>query len=257
MASRFQEFLSLHHQKIPLMLGNVWDVPSAKVYEKNGYKAIGTSSAALAQTLGYKDGEEIPFDEYLFMAERIAKSTSLPLSVDMEAGFGDTAEEVAKNISRLAKVGVVGINIEDSKERHGKRALREGAVFRDLLLDICSRLKSDSIDMFINVRCDPFILGHENPVEEAVDRLRLYQETGVHGIFLPCIVKSEDIKAVVAKSTLPINVMCMPDLPDFATLASLGVKRISSGNFIHGTTYADMELRLKSIAKDNSFKSLF
>ncbi|MCB0488207.1 MAG: isocitrate lyase/phosphoenolpyruvate mutase family protein [Cyclobacteriaceae bacterium] len=257
MATRFQEFLDLHHQATPLMLGNVWSVPSAKAYEKCGYKAIGTSSAALAQTLGYEDGEEIPFDEYLFMVERIAKSTSLPLSVDMEAGFGNDAEQIAKNIIRLVGVGVVGINLEDSRMKDGKRALQDKTFFRDLLKSICDRLRSTSTNAFINVRCDPFLIGHEAPVQEAIARIRLYNDTGVHGIFLPCIVKVEDIKAVVAESRLPINVMCMPDLPDFATLASLGVKRISSGNFIHSKVYADMEVLLKSIESEGGFKPLF
>lgn len=257
MATRFPEFLDLHHQSTPLMLGNVWNVPSAKVYEKCGYKAIGTSSAALAQTLGYQDGENIPFDECLFLADRIAKSTSLPLSVDMEAGFGDNAEQIVKNIERLAGVGVVGINLEDSRIKGGERTLQDKAFFKDLLLSVCNKLKSAAVDVFINVRCDSFLIGHEMPVQEAIERIRLYQGTGVHGIFVPCIVKSEDIKAVVAESKLPVNVMCMPDLPDFSTLASLGVKRISSGNFIHSKVYADMESRLKAIEQENSFKPLF
>nr|WP_262706578.1 isocitrate lyase/phosphoenolpyruvate mutase family protein [Chryseobacterium carnipullorum] len=118
-----QRFRALHEQDDPLLIGNVWDAQSARVYEKLGYQAVATSSSAVAFTLGYEDGENMSFDEYFYIIERILKSISIPLSVDLEGGYGQTAEEIVLNISRLANAGVVGINIEDSVIIDGTRRL--------------------------------------------------------------------------------------------------------------------------------------
>src|SRR6187551_164728 len=96
--NQFETFNALHHQSEPLLIGNVWNVQSAKVFEKLKFKAIATSSAAVAETLGYADGEQMSFEEYLFVIRHIMKAVPLPLSVDLEAGYGTTANEVAKNI---------------------------------------------------------------------------------------------------------------------------------------------------------------
>ena len=92
--TKVQKFRHLHSQEKPLLIGNVWNVQSAKIYEKLNFQAIATSSAAIAHSLGYNDGEEMSFSEYLFMIKRILKSTHLPLSVDLEAGYGKTTEEI-------------------------------------------------------------------------------------------------------------------------------------------------------------------
>jgi 2-methylisocitrate lyase-like PEP mutase family enzyme len=94
-----------------LIIGNVWNVQSAKIYEKLNFQAIGTSSAAIAHSLGYEDGEQMPFSDLLFIVERIIKSVPLPLSVDIEFGYGNTATEIAKNKITLEKLGVVGIKL--------------------------------------------------------------------------------------------------------------------------------------------------
>lgn len=107
-------FHELHQNADPLILCNVWDVASAKVAEKSGFQAIGTSSAAIASMLGYEDGEKIKFEELCYFVKKIAKSTSLPLSIDLEAGYSRTPTEIIKHIKILSTYGVVGINIEDS-----------------------------------------------------------------------------------------------------------------------------------------------
>jgi len=97
----YLEFKKLHNQTQPLIIGNVWNVQSAKVYEKLNFQAIGTSSAAIAHSLGYEDGEQMPFSDLLFIVERISKSVTLPLSVDIEFGYGNTATEIANNIRKI------------------------------------------------------------------------------------------------------------------------------------------------------------
>lgn len=112
--TKIQDFKNLHQNEQPLLIGNVWNVQSAKVYEELGFKALATSSSAVANSLGYEDGEQMSFEEYFYLIERIAKSTSILLSVDLESGYGKDAIDIVENISKLSEIGIVGINLEDS-----------------------------------------------------------------------------------------------------------------------------------------------
>lgn len=108
-------FTELHNQNKPLLIANVWDAGSAIAAQEAGYQALGTSSAAIAAMLGYEDGEAMSFDELFYVVTRIKFATHLPLSIDVEAGFGRTASEIATNLKRLVQLGVVGVNLEDSR----------------------------------------------------------------------------------------------------------------------------------------------
>jgi len=252
-------FQSLHQNATPLLLCNVWDVASAKAAEKTGFSAIGTSSAAIASMLGYADGEYMPFSELLFIVKRIAASSKLPLSVDIEAGFSDDPQVTAGYIKALTEVGVVGINIEDSKvaKADGERALIDGNLFSAFLSAITSNLLKDNVAVFINVRTDTFLLGVKDAVNETKKRAELYRVAGADGLFVPCIVDNQAIATVIKSTTMPVNVMCMPDLPAFNELKLLGVKRISMGNFIFDVLQDDLSARLNRIIKANSFKPVF
>lgn len=252
-----QRFRELHQQDEPLLIGNVWNVQSARAYEKLGYQAVATSSSAVAFSLGYEDGENMSFDEYLYIVERILKSITIPLSVDLEGGYGKTVEEIVSNISRLVEAGVVGINIEDSVIIDGTRKLLGTQDFYEKLNAVILKLKERYIDIFINVRIDPFLLGVEDPIEETINRMKIIEEVGADGIFVPCITEVYDIENVIETSKLPFSVMCMPGLPDFKTLKRLGVKRISSGNFLNGYIYGQLETALKAIGEAGSFSPIF
>ena len=257
MKNRYEEFLKLHHASEPLLIGNVWNVQSAKVFEQGGLKAVATSSAAVAEGIGYGDGQEMGLEAYLFIIKRIAATTSLPLSVDFEAGYGTTSEEIALNMIKLHELGVVGINIEDSVVSQGKRSILSADVFAKKLDGIVKRLKREHIEMFINVRSDTFLLGLTNALEESLVRIEAYQDTGIQGLFFPCIVSIEDISKVTKKTSLPVNVMCMPGLPDFKALKDAGVKRISMGPFLNKSVYRSMAASLEKVVTEGSFKSLF
>jgi 2-methylisocitrate lyase-like PEP mutase family enzyme len=257
MNSAAQQFRELHQQQEPLLLGNVWDAKSAMIYENLRFKAIGTSSAAASEALGYSDGENMPFEEYFFVIKRIKASTTLPFSVDMEGGYGDTPQQVIKNIKLLASIGIAGINIEDSSICDGERRIMPAEVFAGKLKKITQRLQNENVDIFVNVRCDAFLLALPNAKDEAIRRMNLYEKAGADGIFLPCITDTSDIRAIVNISSLPLNVMCMPDLPGFSTLQSLGVKRISMGNFVNNAAYKRMEELSGSIVENDSFSTLF
>lgn len=249
-------FNQLHQQASPLLIANVWDAPSAKAAEKLNCQAIGTSSSAVAALLGYKDGEEMTFAELTYIVKRIAHSSSLPLSVDLEGGYSRRPEEIADHIKQLADIGVVGINIEDSIVGQG-RVQMEAEVFATKLSKVKEILEKDQCDIFINLRTDAFLLGLPNAVETTKQRIQLYERAGANGIFTPCIVNSSDIEAIVNCTDLPINVMCMPKLPDFETLHQLGVSRISMGNFLFGKMYGQYEKILGEVVGQKSFSPVF
>lgn len=252
----FETFLQLHQLPTPLLIGNIWDVQTAKTFQQSGFRAIGTSSAAVANSFGYEDGEQIPFDLIVQLAKRVVEVVSIPLSVDMEGGFGRTIAAISENIERLHDVGVVGVNIEDSLP--GKlRSLQATEAFAKTLEGIANTLSKKNAHVFINVRTDGFLQGLPLALSETLQRIKVYESTGVHGIFVPCITNPGEIAAVVIATKLPINVMCMPQLSSFAELQQLGVKRISMGDFLFQYMLKGLSTKLEVINKNQSFKSLF
>ncbi|MBO9582755.1 MAG: isocitrate lyase/phosphoenolpyruvate mutase family protein [Flavobacterium sp.] len=257
MTIRFEEFRKLHNNQTPLLLANVWNVQSALQYEKLGFKALGTSSAAIASDLGYEDGENMPFEDYFFMIQRIKSALKIPLNVDLEAGYGNSAEEILANISKLYEIGIVGINIEDSVVINSKREITETKSFTTKLRAIVENLKKRNIDMFVNVRSDVFLLDLPNKIEESKYRLKQYEMAGVDGVFLPCITNEDDIKEITETIKLPLNLMCMPNLPNFEKLRELGVKRISMGNFANAFLNKQLEKVTLQVLESNSFSPIF
>jgi 2-methylisocitrate lyase-like PEP mutase family enzyme len=253
----YLKFKELHNQTQPLIIGNVWNAQSAKVFEKLNFQAIGTSSAAIAHSFGYEDGEQMPFSDLLFIVERIKKAVALPLSVDMEFGYGTTATKITNNIIALEKLGVVGINIEDSFIENGERKLKDSFQFSQLLQEVKNILTQQRISIFINVRCDAFLLNIPNALQNATERIKNYEQAGADGIFLPCITKESDISTIIAQTKLPLNVMCMPELPNFETLEKIGVKRISMGNFLNDYVYTSLKNVTIKILAEKSFNALF
>src|SRR6266542_3773755 len=152
----FETFLQLHHNKKPLLIGNVWDVTGAKVFEQNGFKAIATSSAAMARSMGYEDGENMHFNLLLQIVERIISNISIPLSVDIEGGYSRNVSVIVQNIEKLYELGVVGFNIEDSIKTEKPQMLPVND-FQRIISAIANHLGKKSINMFINARTDAFV----------------------------------------------------------------------------------------------------
>jgi 2-methylisocitrate lyase-like PEP mutase family enzyme len=249
-------FKNLHQQTSPLLLCNVWNVASAKIAEKLNFSAIGTSSSAIATMLGYNDGEEIPFAELAYIVQRIASSTKLPLSVDLESGYSQEPQQIADHIRQLKNWGIVGINIEDSVVSD-QRTLLEAEQFLKTLSQVKATLRKNKVDIFINVRIDTFVVPSHDVIKETVRRIQMYQNAGADGIFVPCVVEEKDIARLVNSTHLPLNVMCMPGLPGFGRLSELGVKRISMGNFLFDKMCECFETVAARITNEQSFKSIF
>lgn len=250
-------FKELHQTDTPLLIANVWDAPSTIAAQKAGYSTLGTSSGAMATLLGYEDGENMSFDELLFLVRRILQSTNLPLTVDLEAGYSRDPEQIVQHILQLIELGIVGINLEDSLVIDGKRQLLPGDEFQKTLRTVCKILSTKQASIFINVRTDTFLLQHSEPVKETIQRAELYQSAGANGLFVPCIEKASQIAQVIEAIDLPLNVMCMPGLPNFSTLQQLGVKRISMGNFIHNKILRQYQQAFSLVLQDQSFKTVF
>jgi 2-methylisocitrate lyase-like PEP mutase family enzyme len=219
-----ERFHSLHHSDTPLLLANAWDSLSAAIVADAGLPAVATASAAVALSRGYDDGEEIPFDLLVDLVERIRDVVDLPISVDFEQGYGETAAEVGLSASRLISAGAVGLNIEDSLDQ-------------DILRDVdeqCERIATvreagakHGVPIFINARTDVFMMGGDK--EEGIGRLRTYAAAGADGAY-PILCTDLELLARIHEAVrLPINVLLTPSLPPIESLLDAGVRRISMG----------------------------
>jgi 2-methylisocitrate lyase-like PEP mutase family enzyme len=256
MVSKFEVFKALHAESELFILPNAWDAASAVLLQECNYPAVGTSSAAVATVLGYPDGEGMPFDEYLIIIQRIAASVNIPVTVDMEMGYGKTEKAIYANLQKLLHAGIAGVNIEDSEITNGKRSLKDPKEFAAIIAFIKRNLKQNRHSLFVNVRCDTYLLNAKDKEDETVQRLKLYESAGADGIFLPFIREESDIARAVAVTRLPLNVMAIPDLPDLGKLRQLGVKRVSMGPFLQMKTYSKGKELAKKIIEQKNLKAI-
>ena len=229
-------FAALHRGPEPLLLGNAWDPMSARLLQESGFKAIGTSSAAIARSAGFEDGENLPFADMVRACSAIARSITIPLSIDMEAGYSRTGAGVCENVQKMLDIGAVGINLEDSR-LDGERKLIPAEEFSTLLATIKNFLLRSGSGLFVNARCDAYLLKHPDQRREALHRTVLYRDAGADGIFLPRITGSDEIAEAASTARIPLNVLVGPGLPGMAELARLGVRRISMGSAFHGRLF--------------------
>jgi 2-methylisocitrate lyase-like PEP mutase family enzyme len=252
----YETFVQLHNNPTPLLVGNVWDVMSAKIFEQQGFEAVATSSAAVAHTMGYEDGEQMPFDSLLQVVERIAKNIHIPLSVDMEGGYNRNTSGIIGNIEKLHAIGVVGINIEDSSKDHKGQMLPVDD-FQRILSAIANHLAARNMKMFINARTDAYVHKLHNAVNETATRAKAYENSGANGVFVPFLQVEDEITAIVQSTSLLVSVFCIPQLPAFPRLAALGIRRISMGRAVHKALMVSLEKMVHNILAGQSFGSLY
>jgi len=244
---RAQDFRELHHGKKILILPNAWDVPSARVFENEGFPAVATSSAGLMISLGYPDGEVMGRDEFVSAVERIARVLSVPLSVDIVAGFGKTTNEVVATVKAILKAGGIGINIEDFAHATKKLFPVEKQVEN---VKAIRRLgETSDIPLIVNARTDALRFGtgdDEAKFEETVRRAVAYRDAGADCVYPMGLTEPVSIKRFVKELDFPINVMVRKGLPPVSELERLGVARVSFGP---SASYAAMGL-LKRASKE-------
>ena len=223
---------TLHIPGDPLILFNIWDAGSAKALQEAGAKAIATSSWSVAAAHGCEDGEKLPFELALANLKRIIANVDLPVTFDLEGGYGQSSYEVQENVTKIIEAGAAGINFED------QIIGGEGLYSID---DQCTRLKAirkaadlASIPIFINARTDIFFKAdsanhNDSLLEEAIQRASNYAESGASGFFAPGLKNAKHIAKLCQLSPIPVNIMVMSDTPSPKQLAELGVARISYG----------------------------
>ena len=225
-------FRVLHSGREILLLPNVWDVASARLIEESGFKAAATSSAGIAFSLGYPDGQRISREQMLAVIARIAKAVRVPVTADVEAGYGKTPEDAGRTARAVLDAGAVGMNLEDAigdspsvlvelpLQLEKIRAVREMA----------SRLR---IPLVLNARTDMYLLQIGDPAErydETVRRLSAFREAGADCVFAPGVRDAPTIGRLVADLKCPINILAGPGSPSVPELSKLGVARVSLGS---------------------------
>ena len=242
-----ENFRALHHGKQILILPNAWDVPSARVFEDEGFPAVATSSAGLMVSLGYPDGQEISRDEYMSAVGRISRILSIPLSADLVAGFGTTPKEVLATVREVLKAGAIGINIEDFA--HATKKLFPIKTQVEKLKGIKKLGQTTGIPLVINARTDAFRFasGEENArLKEAIRRATAYRDAGADCVYPMGLFDPASIRVFVQALDFPVNVMVRKGLPSVDELERLGVARVSFGP---SASYAAMGL-LKRAARE-------
>lgn len=225
-----EAFRRLHDRKDVLVLPNAWDVPSARVFEDEGFPAVATSSAGMLVSLGYPDGEGIPHGEFVGAVGRIARVLSVPLSADVVGGFGDSPEGVARSVKAVVDAGAVGINIEDFA--HGSKELLPLRSQLERLRSLIRLREETGVPFVINARTDAirFAVGEEGAkMREAIRRAEAYRDLGVDCVYPMGLSSADSISAFVKALDFPVNVMVRKGLPPVPELKRLGVARVSFG----------------------------
>ncbi|MEP7243964.1 MAG: isocitrate lyase/phosphoenolpyruvate mutase family protein [Gammaproteobacteria bacterium] len=226
-------FRSLHVRGQPLVLFNVWDVGSAKAVEGAGARALATGSWSVAKANGYDDGERVPLDFAIENLARIARATELPVTVDLESGYGVGAENVGWTVERSIDAGAVGCNLEDSDPATGSLRAIDAQVER--IAHARKAADAKELPYFINVRSDPFFVRSEalanddERIAEVLKRAKAYAAAGADGLFVPGLADAVLIRKVADGSSLPLNIMVSDKTPPLRELGSLGVARVSHG----------------------------
>lgn len=227
-----QVFSNLHHTAHGFVLPNAWDAASARLFEAAGFPAIGTTSAGISYTRGRRDRQRLSRDEMLRELSAIVRAVGVPVTADVEAGYGDAAEEVAQTVRLAVGVGAVGINLEDGTGREDLPLY----VLEDQqrrLAAARSAAREAGLPFVVNARTDTYLTGSgENETqryEETVRRGRAYLEAGADVVFVPGLVHLATLRALVRDLGGPLNVMVVPGAPSVSELLGLGVMRISLG----------------------------
>ncbi len=229
--AKAEAFRAMHDRSRILVLPNAWDAMSARVIEEAGARAIATSSAGVAFSVGYPDGEAIPRDEMIAAIARIARVVTIPVSADIESGFGNDTRELAETIRRVIEAGAVGINLED-QVHDGTRRLYDVDVAVERVRAARQAADASGVPLVINARTDVYLAGVGEPetrFEHAVRRANAYRKAGADCLFVPAVGSRADIERLVPALEGPLNLLSIPGLPTIPELERLGVARLSLG----------------------------
>lgn len=233
LATKAEQLRALHHTGTPLVLPNAWDVASAKAFAKAGYPAIATTSGGVATSLGWKDGEDIPPEEMFAAVARIARAVDVPVTADLEAGYGLAPREL---VERIVEAGAAGCNIEDSDHRNG--GLVDAEAQAERLAAIVEAARAAGAPLVLNARVDTFLprpgaLPPGEALAEGIRRGRLYRDAGADCLYPIFLADDAAISAFVCETGAPVNVFYREGVPQLARLAEIGVGRVTFGTGLH------------------------
>ncbi|MGN6369202.1 MAG: isocitrate lyase/PEP mutase family protein [Phycisphaerae bacterium] len=246
----------LHHRPDPLLLPNAWDAVSAKLFEAAGFPAIATTSAGIANLLGYPDGQRAPADLLLAIAGRIAASVQVPVSADLESGYGTDIPAVLRTVERALHLGIAGANIEDSRPDKSFVPLAEQAA---LLRAIRRHADHLGIPLVLNARVDLFLHPGDPAAQlrEAIDRANAYLDAGADSVF-PIAAKDPAAIAELVRSIRgPVNILLTAATPAIPDLHALGVRRITFAAGLMRAGFPALRKRARDLRTKNTCDDLF
>ncbi len=231
-SAKAAQFKALHVKGDPVVLFNIWDVGSAGAVAAAGAKALATGSAPVALANGFADGEQMPFEMALANVARIVNATDLPVSMDLEGGYGAAPDTIAANVTRALETGVVGFNFED--QIIGGEGLYPLDQQIGRVKAVVQGCENAGVAAFVNARTDIFLKAapdthSEDMLNDAIARATVFADAGADGFFAPGLRDADMIGRLCSEVDLPVNIIALPGAPDSKTLAGLGVARISYG----------------------------
>ena len=258
-AEKAERLRKLHAGPRILALPNAWDVASARVLEEAGYPAIATSSAGVAFSLGNADGQRISRDEMLEVVSRIARAVRVPVTADMESGYGTTAKDMTETVKAVIAAGAVGMNLEDvtGDDESSHVAL---PVQVEKIRTIKETASSAGVPLVLNARTDVYLM----PIGEAttrfertVERLRAYRQAGADCVFAPGVTDRDTIAKLVKAIGAPLNILISAGCPSLGEMEKIGVARASAGSATMRATLGLVRRIGKELAEKGTYESLF
>ena len=255
---RAEVFRKLHDRSNVLVLPNAWDAITARLFARLGFAAIATTSGGIAWSLGYADGENAPLAEVVAATGRIARTVDLPVTADIEAGYGATPEAVADTVRAVVEAGVVGVNIEDGL--HAPGALRDLKVSVERIRAARAVAAAIGVPIVINARTDTYLLKYgKNDTErfdETVRRAKAYLAAGADCVYPIGLGEGAILGALVKALDAPINVAARPGIPSLTELAQLGVARVSTATRFAALALSAVDKAAKELRETGRFECL-
>lgn len=253
-AAKARTLLDLHQPPRLLILPNVWNPIGARLLAAKGFPAVATASAAIAESLGYADGEQLQWQTLLDMSARIVRSVNIPVSVDVEAGYSETLDGLRENMAQLLDAGAAGINIEDSWQDGARmRPLVEQARRIEAIRNLAEQR---GIPLVINARVDSFLADgfatQPARIEDAVRRANAYLQAGAACIYPIGCADRETLVILRQRIPAPLNVLVTAAAPPLSVLQEIGVNRVSFGPYIFRTLLAKMSALFDAIQQGDS-----
>lgn len=258
LAAKADAFRAMHLAPPILLLPNAWDAVSARLFVKVGAKAIATTSAGVAATLGYADGQKIPRALMLEAIARIARAVEVPVTADIEAGYATTALEMAETIRGVIDASAIGCNLEDST---GKRPKVLFEIEEQIARIRATREAGEraGVRLVINARTDVYLASVGDPkvrYAETVRRANAYREAGADCLFVPGVSDLPTLASLVREIKGPINVLAGPGMPPVAELERIGVARLSVGSAIMRATLATAQDAARELLQHGTYSAL-